>query len=210
MPTRLPLVLKLHNVSASAPVPWSISVIAKSMLAKGHEGRGLDILKFMPLAPDLVVPITPGLEPERFPVGAHWPWGPQMHDAAMDLLAQPAFDSEIDWLPVMLPLIQAERFEPSLVARRGITAGMSYAFERVFEAGGLAGAWPLAMACAIGSLRPFSTTDRPSRFIDMLLSYAHEVPGSQIPEALKAFADQPSDDPIHTQVRRLVAALERI
>jgi hypothetical protein len=31
----------------------------------------------------------------------------------------------------------------------------------------------------------------------------------QIPEALHAFADQPSGDPVHTQVRRLVAALER-
>ena len=209
MPKRLPAVLKLHNVSASAPVPWSISVIAKSMLARGHEGTGLDILKFMPLAPDLVVPITPGLEPERFPVGAHWPWGPRMHDAAMDLLAQPAFDEEIDWLPIMLPLIQAERFDPSLVARRGITAGMAYAFERVFEAGGLGGAWPLAMAVALSSLKPYSTADRPSPFIDLLLSYAHEVPDHQIPEALQAFADLPVDDSLHTQVRRLVAALER-
>jgi hypothetical protein len=131
-----------------------------------------------------------------------------MHDAAMDLLAEPAFEYGIDWLPVMLPLIQGERFDLELSSRRGLIPGLSYGLERVFEAGGLAGAWPVAIACGVAALRGQGSSSLPG-FFDMLASYAHEVPDPQIPDEFRALADQSIDDPLHTQARRLVAALER-
>ena len=134
------------------------------MLGRGNEGFPLDWLRLMPVVPDLVIPFRSVEVAERFLAGSNWPWGPGMHDAAMDLLAEPAFDDGMDWLSVMLPLIQGERFDPEIASRRGLIPGLPYGFERVFEAGGLAGAWPLAIACGVVALRGSGAASLPGFF----------------------------------------------
>jgi hypothetical protein len=194
-------------VSAAAPVPWSFAASAERSFERGV--AGLDCLRMMPLVPDLVVPIRTQVEFERFPVGSHGPWGPRMHDTAMEMIAEPALKEGVDWLPMLLRLVQTERLDPVLASRRGYIAGLQYGLERLFEAGGLAGAWPIALACAMVSLAEDPSSPYVGSFLAFLASYASEVPEPVIPEELRTFANEPGADAVHTQARLLVAALER-
>ena len=194
-------------VSEAAPVPWSVAASAQRSIERG--AGGLDCLRLMPLLPDLVVPIWTQVEYERFPVGSHWPWGPRMHDTAMEMIAEPALQKGVDWLPMFVRLVQTERLDPVLASRRGLIGGLSYGFERLFERGGLAGAWPIAVACAMVSLAKDPSSPYVGSFFALLASYASEVPEPVIPEALRRFANEPGTDAVHAQARLLFAALKR-
>jgi hypothetical protein len=198
----------VQAMSDASPVPWSIAESARQSIGTPSRG-GLDCLRLMPLVPDLALPIHTGEVWERLPLNSHRPWGERMHDTAMDLLAEPALKEGVDWLPLVRKLVQTEMLEPALAGRRGVISGLPYGFERLFENGGLAGGWPISLACATVSLTIDPKDVAVGRFLAFLARYAHEVPDPEVPQELRTFAGEPGNDAVRTQARLLVAALER-
>jgi len=222
-PLACELTEKGWTITASPPVPWSTCIATLSSWDNGSQPHDLAAtLRTFPRWPDLAT--SPWVD--SFPDGASGYFGRPAHDQLLAMMRREAQSTGTTATDAVVLLARTGRLDPT-AARHVIAAPMvtgrggdfwhryrfselAAAFERVFEAGGLAGAWPTALAIATANLS--DPGPGLAQFLRTLRDYAIEVPRPRASvadlDALRSFAVDHKADPVHEQARLLIAALE--
>jgi hypothetical protein len=216
--------------TARGPVPWSTCSAAPEELTSrtGPLGTGLDFLRTFPLWPDLAAPYGGSSRPEdAFPAGAHGPFGKPLLARLLGMMSDRPEPKGYSHLPTFVLMAQRRQLDPAATAEvmalprqwrgsgyrasRDEYGALAHVFRRVFEEGGMVGAWPSALAVGVAGCASASSTGL-DEFLRMLGEFAIEVPSPRASEdvlgALRHYAVEPVKDAAHEQAKLLIEVLE--
>lgn len=201
------------TVEVDPPVTWDECRAAPSdVVTAAAEHPSLATAMLLPQWPDLyaahglrLLPVVPGTV------------GLRLHDALLQALSGTDTDARSIAVDAMVGLARQGRLQPeaALAAAARLFAegtGLSRAvpaWQALLESDGFSLAWRTALAVADAAA---ASTPRPAglaALLQLLVQYAHEVPGHQVAQGIRALADEPGKSKSHVEARRLVQLLAK-
>lgn len=212
------------STTSTGPIPWSFCTAAPRELAHNdyYLGACIDVLRTFPRWPDRSLG-SAQYAVEWLPSGAHGKFGVPLHALVFNLMIRESAD--YDLTQAFADLFKIGRLDPATavsairvvkdrhheLGRPSDQARLARGLSKIFEAGGLAAAWPTAVAIGVFFCRGYSQTDG-AELLAMLAHYAPEVPTPRIDpaglEAVRTFAQRPDNGTLTRNARKLLAALE--